>query len=325
VASARPSSIPLFKGSFTADGVTYPYTMAGGAPQLGGTTRIQTVLFALDVLFEGTGPGGATERVTTSDIVADILASPVFTPAPFANGLLQAEDSAQRASFDAVAGPDWHTILQAPAIRRATIRVPLGLGAVIHDAADRHIRFARVNFDYMEDQLRQILDEAELPPSVLPIFVSHNVFEQLRAPDGTVVAVNFSSTDVRDVVDEGGRRGIQTRAWAMWLDDPAIDLFANSSMLTAAIAQLTLDPLFINRAPAYTTPNPEVNDGCFDHLGQPFLSKAMPISVQGLEYLVENVPMLSWFARQTPSTAVGGAYSWPDTTLLTQPSEACAL
>src|SRR5262249_8768561 len=47
------SSVPHFSGSFALEGKTFPYTLVGATPQLGGTTEIPTQLIAVSVLLEG--------------------------------------------------------------------------------------------------------------------------------------------------------------------------------------------------------------------------------------------------------------------------------
>ena len=54
--SAEIISIPHFAGSFTTDGVVYPFIMLGGNPTEGGITRIHTELIPLE--FQFLGPNG---------------------------------------------------------------------------------------------------------------------------------------------------------------------------------------------------------------------------------------------------------------------------
>jgi hypothetical protein len=47
-----------------------------------------------------------------------------------------------------------------------------------------------------------------------------------------------------------------------------------------------------------------------------------PIHMHGRTYHPQNVALLPWFEFQNPSTAIAGAYSYPDATLLTTISPA---
>src|SRR6476620_460965 len=48
---AKIISIPHFTGSFTTDGVVYPFIMLGGNPTQGGLTRIHTEIIPLEFQF----------------------------------------------------------------------------------------------------------------------------------------------------------------------------------------------------------------------------------------------------------------------------------
>ena len=48
---AEIKSIPHFSGSFTTDGVVYPFIMLGGNPTQGGITRIHTEIIPLEFQF----------------------------------------------------------------------------------------------------------------------------------------------------------------------------------------------------------------------------------------------------------------------------------
>jgi hypothetical protein len=45
-----------------------------------------------------------------------------------------------------------------------------------------------------------------------------------------------------------------------------------------------------------------------------------PMFMNGFVYHPQNEALLQWFEFQSPSDALGGAYSYPDTSVLTQPS-----
>jgi hypothetical protein len=45
-----------------------------------------------------------------------------------------------------------------------------------------------------------------------------------------------------------------------------------------------------------------------------------PMTIGGFTYHPQNEALLQWFAGVTPSSALGGAYSYPDTSVLTSPA-----
>jgi hypothetical protein len=66
------------------------------------------------------------------------------------------------------------------------------------------------------------------------------------------------------------------------------------------------------------------NGLCQHHLETGDVIETLPgevktIHLGGIAYHVQNEALLPWFAGQTPSTAINGAYSYPDP-VLTKPS-----
>ena len=47
-----------------------------------------------------------------------------------------------------------------------------------------------------------------------------------------------------------------------------------------------------------------------------------PITMNGMTYHLQNEALLQWFEGMTPSDATGGAYSYPDTRILTSANPA---
>ncbi len=95
-------TVPTFTGSFVTNGKNYSYTMAGGKPELGGTTTIPTVIVPLSLSFEASGgPGGHKTVMTPVGDLAKILLSPIFQKFAFATGNTQYGDAMQSAEFGA--------------------------------------------------------------------------------------------------------------------------------------------------------------------------------------------------------------------------------
>lgn len=49
----------------------------------------------------------------------------------------------------------------------------------------------------------------------------------------------------------------------------------------------------------------------------------IPVPLNGVTYHVQTEALLPWFERQSPSTAAAGAYSYPDTSLVTSVAQDC--
>ena len=311
----RLRGIPSFSDAFTVDGVSYPYTMAGRAPRRGGETRIDTSLIAISFKFdEFADAQGNSLVIGTQDIVGDVVGSPNFVRSEYSVGRAQFGDAVQKASFFNVAERDWHTTLERPRqLTPVTIEVPVGMAQVFDIGGGRQV--AIVNGDFLFSQIQTILQLEPIRTDELPILVSHNVFADF--------ALGFH--DAFEVTD-GNRHGIQTYTWTSWLDVDAFGpIFADATTLTHEISEWISDPFINNETPGWILPG---SSACLNILevGDPIElldTQMFPVTINGKLYHTQNEATLSWFARDVPSKSFGGGYSYPDTTVLTAPSQSC--
>lgn len=314
---ARLRTFPQWKGSFKYNGTEYTYVMAGGNPIRGDSTELDTSLIMLSFKYdEFVDASGNNVVIDSTSITDDVLRSPNFVATEYSVGRAQFSDAVQRASFFNVAERDWHTTLERPRVLKpVTIEVPVGLGTV-QQVAGKYV--GTVNFNFLYSQLQTILQLADIHTDELPILVSRNV--------STDSALGFH--DAIDV-QHGNRKGIQTYTWTSWYDaDVVPPIFADATTLTHEISEWIADPLVNNRTPLYVIPESGTPPFCQDFLevGDPieFLPNQMvPITVRGHVYHTQVETLVPWFSREVPSSAFRGAYSYPDTTVLTSPSTDC--
>ncbi len=323
--AARVPGIPTFQGSFTVDGASFTYTMAGGSPAAGGVTTIPAIPIFLDFTFEGTqGEDGAPVVIRSSEIVDDVIGSPAFIPFDAGNGRAQYADSVQRATFFATARADWHTLIAPVGVRVVHIDVPADKGVVL--AGDNGHPWARVDFDFLSAQLATISSQKGVRPDQLPIFVSHNVLGAVLDADGNLIAVNLAGTDARDVVvDSRGRHAVQTQVWSSWLDSDLFGVddpfFPDATSLTGILEGWMTNPFGTNTAPFHTHPIFGTCANAFEL--DPLLFASFPVTLHGRSYNANVNPTLEWLSRETPSSAFRGAYSWPDPSVLPAPAQSC--
>lgn len=316
--SSRLAAIPSWRGSFSSEGTVYPYVMAGRAPARGGETKIDTSLIVVSFKFdEFADAQGNPLVIDSSPILADFLGSPNFIKSEYSVGRGQFADVVQRASFYNVMDRDWHTTLERPRLLTpVTIEVPVGMGQVFDPGNGRPIGI--VNFDFLYSQIQTILQLENIHTDELPILISSNVFADQ--------ALGFHDAIE---VQAGNRRGIQTYTWTSWLDADAFgEMFADATTLTHEISEWMSDPFINNLTPDWSIP--ESGGACNGLLevGDPieFLSTQMfPITLHGHLYHTQNEVTVQWFSRDNvPSTAFQGAYSYPDTSVLTTHATPCA-
>jgi hypothetical protein len=314
-------SFPQWSGSFTTDGVTYPYTMAGGHPRRGDTTYLATAFVAISFTFDGYADANGNPLVIdTQPIVGDVLGSPNFAPTGYSDGWGQFGDAVQRASFWNVMERDWHTTLTRPRILTpVNILVPAASGTV--EKAPNGEYIGTVDFDFLYSQLQTILQLEGVRTDEFVVLVSRNV--------STNYALGFH--DAIDVTVDG-RQGIQTYTWTSWYDVGTLpDIFADATTLTHEVSEWINDPLVNNMTPMYMIPGSDYNGqppACQNYLEvgdaiEDLDNQMTPITIHGHVYHTQNEALVPWFSHESPSSAFKGAYSYPDTTVLTTVSPPC--
>jgi hypothetical protein len=313
--SARLKSFPTWQGSLTSAGTNYPFTMVGRNPRKGGETETDTSMILLSFVFEEfVDDQGNNIVIDSSGVVDDVVNSPNFVATRYANGFAQFSDAVQRASFFPVAKRDWHTSINQPRLLTpVTILVPFGASQVFVSNG-KFIAF--VSFDFLFSQINTILQLSDLRTDELPMLVSRNVSAD--------VALGFH--DAFDV-QVGNKNGIQTYLYTSWFDADVIDpIFADATTITHEISEWMADPFVNNVVPEYVIPD---SGGFCQNLlevGDPieFLpNQMMPVTVRGRLYHTQVETTVQWFSREVPSSAFESAYSWPDPTVLTAPSDPC--
>jgi hypothetical protein len=123
-----------------------------------------------------------------------------------------------------------------------------------------------------------------------------------------------------------GQQQVQTMAFASWAD---AEIFGDGNTmdihgLSHELSEWMNDPFVHNAVPPWAVPSaPQY--GCSGSLetGDPLVGYAWPVTIGGYTYHPQNEAILPWFARQSPSTAIDGAYTYPDTTLFTSIAPGC--
>jgi hypothetical protein len=213
-----------------------------------------------------------------------------------------------------------------------TVEVPVGSSVVL--ALPDGSVVALIDINFLASQLNTLLQTEDVKVTEVPIFLTHNaVYGDFLAnqPQDCCIGGFHTAFESNQV---GNKIFVQTFAFATWLDadvsnfvfgDPTI--FADVQALSHELAELTNDPFVNNVVPSYQLPGAPagacqnvLEDGdVIENLPHP----DFPVTINGFTYHPQNEALLQWFEGQSPSTAIGGAYSYPDTTLLTSPFTAC--
>jgi len=322
---ASGNSFPHFSSSFTVNGVTYPFTMVGHPPTSGASTVFRSVIVPLRMNFTGFGTNGTVSHTfEPGPAVVNVVHSPLYRPATFPNGFGQFGDQMQRAAFWNLMdkGHHWHVLMDEPEVLPTIdIEVTPEIGTLSQDAAGN--LFGDVFIDFMDSQIRTILQFLGLDGDVLPVFVTNGV---------TAEALGYHTAYPLDA--DGDR--LQTFIYTSWLDPALVDpLFADVSTFNHELLEWMNDPFINNQTPDWfypppTDPTTVCSQNPFLEVGDPqgngptfadfptFESK-----IQGVTYHLQQLVLWQWFTDQVPSSAFGGWYTFPVPSSLTVPAVYC--
>jgi len=321
----RIFSVPSFSGSFALQGAIYPYTIVGGKPQAGGTTEVPVQLIPISLLFEEyADESGSPLVLGPGQVITRVVSSPNFSDAQYPNGVAQFADAIQRAQFNAVAAKDWHTVLSKPEVLKPlTIDVPRGLAKVYRNRSTG-VTYAIVDTNFFISHLNTILQLENLRPDTLAIALTSNIFLAPQSDIKKCCVLGFhTSFDMGELAQV---KFVQTFIWASWVDQGILGTtLADVTPMSHEISEWMNNPFGGNLVPAWQVPN---TGGCQNNLetGDPLAlmpNAGYPVLIDGFTYHPQNQVMMQWFQRGASSDAFEGAFTFPDPSLLTAPSQAC--
>ena len=349
-------SIPNFNDQFFAAGVDFNgnpnrhwYTnTVGNPPQMGRTTVINAPIQPVNVeLDDANGNlrivGGHPLISTATQFVAPVMASPVFSNYPYSSGPdpTQFSDAVQRAQYFNQMKPDWHTLLGAAPKPPLTMHLRQAPGCPTGP------NFAGCNYAFALNPdgtcCRYILVNDDQPnfafdTAFFGIIVNDIVNNQITTKDISTflfpnVYLFFSNTTNCCVLGYhtyvfGSGTDPEMR-WVLnyssWITPGLFGTaFSDVTALSHEIGETYNDPFVVsdsvhNLTPFWLSPN----GNCQDTLetgdvveGLP--NATFPILMNGFLYHPQNEALSQWLKFESPSSALGGTYSYPNTTVLTQ-------
>lgn len=339
-------SIPNWNGQFFADGLDsngnpnnhWYFNTVGNPPQLGGTTTINAPI--VPVTLHLMLPDGS---FIVHDVTPDVgltVNSPVFQNSTYTSSSVptQFTDAVQRAEYFNRAKADWHTLLKPSVKTTRVMTIPADKYFVLPNK-DGSIRLVLIDADTFINLLfptvatdtSTIIGAAEnagemttkdittvlFPDTVLYVGNPNNCciggfhtydFEPGNVSNGNVekrYVVNFSGYLQPGIFRQGT---------------------ADVTPLSHEIAETFNDPFVTsdgihNITPWWVSANGQCqNDIETGDVIEGLPGQVYPITLNGTTYHPQNEALLQWFEFMPASDAFGGAYSYPDTTILTKPS-----
>ena len=327
---------------------TWQYTMVGNAPfgqRNGDDQREETTSIGAPVVpvnvdlrnFDGSPRFFLGKRLffDATQFVAPVLNSPVFSNAFYSSSErpTQFTDAVQRAEFFDKADENWHTMLRprvgtprTMVLIRGTYFVLLNSdgtccsGVLIDEGA-----FANALFPPTANDTSTIVGAAENAGDIqtrdISTFLFPNSFLYIGSPSKLCCIIGFHTYDLEPGgADNGWRERRYVLNYSSWIS-PGIfrdTTFGDVSALSHEMAETFNDPFVNNATPWWLAPN----GNCQNNLETGDVIEGLhnaqfPMVLNGKTWHPQNEAFLQWFAGQTPSSAINGAYSYPDTNVLT--------
>jgi hypothetical protein len=301
-------TLPTWQGSFSYQGNSYPYTMIGSDPALGGTTNTSVEIIPIDLQFVDSS-GNLLSELNINTAMCNnpntgtslTLNSPLFQNYPFYAGgtylgTTQYTDAFQRANFNQASG-SYHVLLggvTVQPVQTITISPANGSAAATQDGCTS---WGRVDFNFFDNTARSLVSSLVVPSYVLPIFLVRNITFTLSGRD-------YASGWHGSI---GTTAGSPTYIVSSYYD---VEIYPNTNFQDTFVSSHELaewldDPYGNNPTPGWSGPS-----GCQSNLevGDGFYQEGFVATMNGFNYHLSNLTFLSWFAQQSPSSAVNGWY-----------------
>jgi hypothetical protein len=305
-AAVTGAALKHWSSTFSSEGKTWQYSMVGTNPSKGSkTTTVPVTIVPLLLKFSnGTNFDGTPEVTSTTS-------SPLFKNAPFTSGTTQYGDAIQRAEFwkyVSTTSANYHVLLGTPTIAgTVTITIPQADGATVKDPSSGKT-IGIININWFDPQIQALLTSMHFTANMLPVFLSHNVYLSNGAPNLNNCCIGGYHSAVQNSA------GLQTYAWSTEADAGVQGGFSEDvSALSHELLEWFNDPFVNNVVPNWISPiAPQYGCNNFLEVGDPLVG--VVFTVNGFSgYHLQDEAFFSWFARQTPSIAINGLYTYKGT------------
>jgi hypothetical protein len=347
-------TVPTFAGAFAAQGGpsagrVFPYIMIGNDPLLGGTTEIPANITTVSLnLLDVPAGFSASVPFSFEDVFTD---SPNFEEADYTSGHhIQFGDAVQRAEFFNTMGENWHTVLDPSVVNRVTIDIPRLVQVQLPDGSIVTVQ------SYIVRRTPDGTEWVELLDLLFNALFFNQAVNDINANNYTTDAFNMQAwpnTFLFSIDAKGNFASCCVLGFHNYIFDGSVTpqprwIFAFSSWIppglfgagfqdVAALSHETSEALndpFVNTAvPRWQFPGqPPTSKFCQGNLetGDPVeVLQNATVSIKLRErnevflYHPQTEALLQWFEMGTTSDAIGGAFSYPDTTALPQSAVPC--
>ena len=266
-----------------------------------------------------------------------MLASPVFSNSTYSSGAAptQFSDAIQRAQYFNNMKPDWHTLLgpaPKPALTmhiRQAANCPTGPNlagcnyAFSLNPNGTCCRYILVDINAFVSGLGGLvvtdIQNNVITTKDISTFLYPNVY-LFSGNTSDCCVLGFQTFFFEPGTDPEKRWVLNYSSWiSPGLFGPT---FADVTGLSHEIAETYNDPFVVddnvhNLTPFWLAPNGNCSDALeTGDVIEGLPNAAFPITMNSVTYHLQNEALLQWFKFESPSSALGGAYSYPNTGVL---------
>jgi hypothetical protein len=345
-------SIRNFAGEFQVAGLDaagnprrdWFYTMAGGDPDLGGTTSFNAPIIpvSLDLLdYDGRVRvvNGHALHYSVKPFVGPVVNSPVFQNADYTSSdtPTQFADAIQRAEFYNQMQPNWHTLLRPSIKAEPTMSIPRGSyyfalspdGSCCAFVLVDIRAFSKLLFPAAPNDVTALVAAAERSGEIatadISTFLFPNTYLYLDGNPNHCCVLGFHTYDSEpgDTANQFHEKRYVFN-YSSWIS-PGLFApgFEDITALSHEITESLNDPFVGSDGVHGITPWwLSQNGNCQDDIEVGDVIEGLPdatvaITIGGRTFHPQNEALLPWFEVQSPSSALGGAYSYPNQNVLT--------
>ena len=345
-------TIKTFNGEFHVPGIgpsgnpqrKWLYTIAGSRPELGGATTFDAAIVpvSLDLLdYDGNVRlvNGQKLHYSVEPFVSTVVNSPIFRRADYSSSDVptQFSDAVQRAEFNNVMQTDWHTLLK-PAVKTArTLSIPRGAYYFALNNDGSCCAFVLVDIGVFSNRLfpatagdaSSPIGAAEHAGDIstkgIATFLLPNTYLYTNRNPNNCCVLGFHTYDFEPGdASNGYREKRYVLNYSSWISPGLFGPgFEDVTALSHEITESLNDPFVGSDGIHGVTPWwLSENGNCQNDLEVGDVIEGLPdstvlVKTGGRTYHPQNEALLQWFEFQSPSTALGGAYSYPNQSVLT--------
>src|ERR1041385_53945 len=350
-------TIATFSGAFVAQAGPdtdddFRFTMVGNDPKLGGTTVYPGLI--LETSWQLLNADGSVFKTVSFDPFEKLfLESPNFEPHTYRSGRnIEFGDAVHRAQFFHSMKNNWHTLIIPQVVDKVTIQVPFFVNVLVNGtvvqarsyftgtAADGSTFVLMLsplfNFFFDNTEVNEInLGNFRTNAMNMSLYPNTFLFNLNRnnpnTPGGCCVLGFHTYFANFDGLFPQQRFVSQ---FASWISPGLFGAgFQDVTALSHELAETFANPFISNPAPNWQFPGVPANAAvCQNNLeeGDPIevlanATSAIEVKEKGFDFVYhpQNIPLLQWFEMGTGSSAIDGAFSFPDETVLPHSAVPC--